>query len=85
MFVDRIGDFRLALAIMGHFTVFQTIDFWTIFSHASVFSEPHYYFIFCNMRFHAITVVCILLFIGAIRKFAQIGLHTWLFDAIEGV
>jgi formate hydrogenlyase subunit 3/multisubunit Na+/H+ antiporter MnhD subunit len=36
------------------------------------------------MKFHAITVICILLFIGAAEKSAQIGLHTWLPDEISG-
>uniref|UniRef100_A0A0D6QR48 NADH-ubiquinone oxidoreductase chain 5 n=1 Tax=Araucaria cunninghamii TaxID=56994 RepID=A0A0D6QR48_ARACU len=84
MLVNRVGDFGLALGIMGCFTLFQTVDFSTIFACASAFSEPHFDFIFCNMRFHAITVICILLFIGAVGKSAQIGLHTWLPDAMEG-
>lgn len=84
MLVNRVGDFGLALGIMGCFTILQTVDFSTIFARASAFSEPHHYFIFCNMRFHAITVICILLFIGAVGKSAQIGLHTRLPDAMEG-
>src|SRR6476469_6598023 len=53
MLVNRVGDFGLALGIMGCFTIFQTVDFSTIFARASAFSEPHHYFIFCNMKFHA--------------------------------
>jgi NADH-ubiquinone oxidoreductase chain 5 len=79
----EVGDFGLALGIMGCFTIFQTVDFSTFFARASAFSEPHHYFIFCNMRFHAITVICILLFIGAVGKSAQIGLHTRLPNAME--
>jgi len=84
MLVNRAGDFALALGIIGSFTLFQTVDFSTTFVCASVFSEPNHYFLFCNTGFHAITVICILLFIGAIGKSAQIGLHTWLPDAMEG-
>jgi NADH-ubiquinone oxidoreductase chain 5 len=84
MLVNQIGDFGLTLGIMDRFTIFQTIDFSTFFAYVSAFSEPYHYFIFCNMKFHAITVICILLFIGDVGKFAQIGLHTWLPDAMEG-
>ncbi|CAK9864115.1 unnamed protein product [Sphagnum jensenii] len=84
MLVNRVGDFGLALGIMGRFTIFQTVDFSTLFACVSAFSEPYHYLIFCNMKFHAITVICILLFIGAVGKSAQIGLHTWLPDAMEG-
>uniref|UniRef100_UPI0030FE526E NADH dehydrogenase subunit 5 n=1 Tax=Cyathodium cavernarum TaxID=351593 RepID=UPI0030FE526E len=84
MLINRVGDFGLAPGIMGRFTIFQTVDFPTIFARASAFSEPHHYFLFCNMGFHAITVICILVFIGAVGKSAQIGLHTWLPDAMEG-
>jgi NADH-ubiquinone oxidoreductase chain 5 len=81
MLVNRVGDFGLALGIFACFTLFQTVDFSTIFACASV---PINSWIFCNMRFNAITLICILLFIGAVGKSAQIGLHTWLPDAMEG-
>nr|YP_010881069.1 NADH dehydrogenase subunit 5 [Moerckia flotoviana]QDE10619.1 NADH dehydrogenase subunit 5 [Pallavicinia lyellii]WIA66571.1 NADH dehydrogenase subunit 5 [Moerckia flotoviana] len=84
MLINRVGDFGLALGIMGRFTISQTVDFSTIFACASVFSEPHHYFLFCSMEFHAITVIRILVFIGAVGKSAQIGLHTRLPDAMEG-
>nr|YP_006073020.1 NADH dehydrogenase subunit 5 [Nitella hyalina]AEH42835.1 NADH dehydrogenase subunit 5 [Nitella hyalina] len=83
MLVNRVGDFGLALGIMGCFAIFQTVDFSTIFACASAFVwEPS--FIFLNMKIHALTAICVLLFIGAVGKSAQIGLHTWLPDAMEG-
>ncbi|KAM1859816.1 hypothetical protein ACFX13_012066 [Malus domestica] len=58
-----------------------SFGFSTIFARASA---PINSWISCNMRFNAITLICILLFIGAVRKSAQIGLHTWSPDAMEG-
>ena len=81
MLVNRVGDFGLALGILGRFTLFQTVDFSTIFARASA---PRNSWISCNMRLNAITLICILLLIGAVGKSAQIGLHTWLPDAMEG-
>ncbi|KAI5311466.1 hypothetical protein L3X38_000192 (mitochondrion) [Prunus dulcis] len=81
MLVNRVGDFGLAPGISGRFTLFQTVDFSTIFARASA---PRNSWISCNMRFNAITLICILLFIGAVGKSAQIGLHTWSPDAMEG-
>jgi len=84
MLVNRVGDFGLALGIMGCFSIYQTVDFSVIFACASSFADPSYLFVFCNTEVHAITLICILLFIGAVGKSAQIGLHTWLPDAMEG-
>jgi len=81
MLVNRVGDFGLALGILGCFTLFQTVDFSTIFACASA---PRNSWIFCNMRLNAITLICILLLIGAVGKSAQIGSHTWSPDAMEG-
>jgi len=82
MLVNRVGDFGLALGIMGIFSLFKTVDFITVFACASQFSEAS--FIFFNTEFHALTTICILLFVGAVGKSAQLGLHTWLPDAMEG-
>jgi NADH-ubiquinone oxidoreductase chain 5 len=61
MLVNRIGDFGLALGIMGRFTIFQTVDFSTLFAYVSAFFEPYHFYFFCNTKFHAITIICILL------------------------
>ena len=82
MLVNRVGDFGLALGIMALFYVFKTVDFMTVFAcapHAAGTS-----FLFCNFEFDALTCICILLFVGAVGKSAQLGLHTWLPDAMEG-
>nr|BCT43287.1 NADH dehydrogenase subunit 5 [Musa coccinea] len=79
--VNRVGDFGLALGISGRFTLLQTVDFSTIFACASA---PLNSWISCNIRLNAITLICILLFIGAVGKSAQIGSHTRSPDAMEG-
>jgi len=82
MLVNRVGDFGLALGIMGIFALFKTVDFITVFSCASMHSESS--FVFLHTEVHALTAVCLLLFVGAVGKSAQLGLHTWLPDAMEG-
>ncbi|GKB86609.1 NADH dehydrogenase subunit 5 [Tanacetum coccineum] len=81
MLVNRVGDFRLVPGLLGCFTLFQTVEFSTIFACTSV---PINSWISRNMRLNAITLICILLLIGAAGKSAQIGSHTWSPDAMEG-
>jgi NADH-quinone oxidoreductase subunit L len=80
--VNRVGDFGLALAIMAIFVVFGTVEFTGIFEHVADHSNEM--FVFLGYELHAITVICLLLFMGAMGKSAQLGLHTWLPDAMEG-
>jgi NADH-quinone oxidoreductase subunit L len=80
--VNRVGDFGFALGIMGVYLLFGTIALDEIFSAAS--DKATATMVFLNWEFHALTVLCILLFIGAMGKSAQLGLHTWLPDAMEG-
>jgi len=80
--VNRVGDFGFALGIMGVFLMFNSISFETIFAAAPVKAEATIQFL--GFEAHAMTTLCILLFIGAMGKSAQLGLHTWLPDAMEG-
>ena len=80
--VNRVGDFGFALGIMGVFLVFGSIDLSTIFAAAP--DKAGATIAFLGYEADALTVLCILLFIGAMGKSAQLGLHTWLPDAMEG-
>lgn len=80
--INRIGDFSLSLGILGVFYLFNSVDYATVFSLAPFFTE--HTLTFLTFKLHSLTLICILLFVGAIGKSAQLGLHTWLPDAIEG-
>ncbi len=80
--VNRVGDFGYALGIFGTFLLFDSIQFETIFAAAPEHAETTLHLF--GAEFHALTVICLLLFVGAMGKSAQIGLHTWLPDAMEG-
>ncbi|MCB9983084.1 MAG: NADH-quinone oxidoreductase subunit L [Rhodospirillales bacterium] len=80
--VNRVGDFGLALAMMAIFVVFGTLQFDAIFE--AVPEMAGTYFTFIGQEYHALTLIGLLLFVGAIGKSAQLGLHTWLPDAMEG-
>ena len=80
--VNRVGDFGFALGIFGCFLLFDAVTFDAIFAAAP--EKAGTTISFLGMEVDALTVIAILLFIGAMGKSAQLGLHTWLPDAMEG-
>ena len=80
--VNRVGDFGFGLGIMGIFLVFGSIDFDTIFGLAGGIAGQRFNFL--GAEVDIMTTLTILLFLGAMGKSAQLGLHTWLPDAMEG-
>ena len=80
--VNRVGDFGFILGIVGVFFVFGSIQLDSIFTEVSNFSNDKINFLGLNLS--TINLLCFLLFIGAMGKSAQLGLHTWLPDAMEG-
>ncbi len=82
MILNRIGDFGLILGILLIFVYYKSVDYATVAALTPLFKEKTINFL--NFETNALTIVGILLFIGAIGKSAQLGLHTWLPDAMEG-
>ena len=80
--VNRVGDFGFALGIMAIFYLFGSVHFDTVFAAAAGKAGQAMNFLGFNLD--ALTVACLLLFMGAMGKSAQLGLHTWLPDAMEG-
>ncbi len=80
--VNRVGDFGFALGIAAIFLLFGSIEFDTIFAAAA--EQKGVFWTIAGVRLPAIELACVLLFIGAMAKSAQIFLHTWLPDAMEG-
>src|SRR6516225_9789883 len=80
--VNRVGDFGFALGIFAVFLLFGSLDFDTVFGKAP--AATHEVMNFLGWQVPALTLCCLLLFVGAMGKSAQLGLHTWLPDAMEG-
>jgi NADH-quinone oxidoreductase subunit L len=80
--VNRVGDLGFALGIFLVYQVFGTIEFSQVFANAANFQQS--YMEVFGYNYHVLTAICLLLFIGCMGKSAQIGLHTWLPDAMEG-
>jgi len=74
LIVNRIGDFGLSLGIFTIFFVFGAVDYSTVF--ATVSDLAYNRLTFFEIDFFALTIICIFLFMGAVGKSSQIGLHT---------
>lgn len=73
MLVNRVGDIGLVLAMFAIWEEFGSLGFSSVFNAAADPSAGGH-----------VTLICLLLFVGAVGKSAQLGLHTWLPDAMEG-
>ena len=80
--VNRVGDFGFALGIFLIFYYFGTVNYDEVFNQIQTLNVKNINFL--GFKFKSIDLICILLFIGAMGKSAQIFLHTWLPDAMEG-
>ena len=82
LIINRVGDFGFIVGVALIFYFFRSVDFSIIFILTPYFSE--YTYSFYNYNLNCINSICFFLFIGSMGKSAQIGLHTWLPDAMEG-
>ncbi|HMI18225.1 MAG TPA: NADH-quinone oxidoreductase subunit L [Sphingomonas sp.] len=80
--VNRVGDFGFSLGMFGTFLVFGTVSIPAILAAAPHMAGSTIGFL--GLRVDTMTLLCLLLFVGAMGKSAQLGLHTWLPDAMEG-
>ena len=85
--VNRVGDMGLVLGICAIFMVFHTVDYSTLFESLSAYTHtsidrPTLSYLGCQVD--VLNMIGVLLFFGAMGKSAQLGLHTWLPDAMEG-
>jgi NADH-ubiquinone oxidoreductase chain 5 len=82
MILNRIGDFGLVLAILIIFINYKSVDYATVFAITPFFCGENLNFL--NFHFDLLNIIGFFLFVGAVGKSAQLGLHTWLPDAMEG-
>ena len=80
--VNRVGDFGFAIGIFLIFYFYGTVNYNEVFQKTPILANKE--IIFLGIEFNLITLICFLLFIGAMGKSAQFLLHTWLPDAMEG-
>ena len=80
--VNRVGDFGLAIGIFLIFLFYGSVNYNEVFLQTSLLTNKTISFL--GAEINLITLICVMLFIGAMGKSAQIFLHTWLPDAMEG-
>ena len=80
--VNRVGDFGFAIGIFLIFFFYGTVTYSEVFELTPSFINKEV--IFLGINFNLITLICLMLFLGAMGKSAQFLLHTWLPDAMEG-
>ena len=81
MLLNRIGDFGIMIGILLVFVTFKAVDYSTIFALTPLFTTET--ILIFNLNCHLLSLIGIFLFVGATGKSAQLGLHTWLPDAME--
>jgi proton-translocating NADH-quinone oxidoreductase chain L len=82
MLVNRVSDFIFVLGLLIIFVNLKSVEYFSVFASISLLKD--FTCIFFNYNLYIIDIICILLFIGAMGKSAQIFLHIWLPDAMEG-
>jgi NADH-ubiquinone oxidoreductase chain 5 len=82
LIVNRVGDFGLIIGLSLIYTLFKSLNYFVVFPLTNLYINDSIYFF--NIEFNAINLICFFIFLGAVGKSAQIGLHTWLPDAMEG-
>src|ERR1700738_1287254 len=81
--VNRVGDFGFVLGIAAVLRYTGSLDYATVFAHADQIAAAQIH-VSSTVAWSAITFTCICLFIGAMGKSAQVPLHVWLPDSMEG-
>lgn len=82
MLLNRIGDFCLMIGILIIFTSYKSTDYASVAALTPIIATEKIKFL--TFKFNTVSLICVFLFLGAMGKSAQLGLHTWLPDAMEG-
>ena len=82
LIINRIGDFGIIVGVSLIYILFKSLNYYVIFPLSFLYVND--VLLFLNWEFNYLNLICFFIFFGAIGKSAQLGLHTWLPDAMEG-